>query len=99
MKYNLIKLDENPMNYAKRKERLSDFESYYLKVLGNEIRKELKDSQYFWLDGAFCWYTDGNQDRVQKVFLLDSGACIFDDFTPSADGKVDYYRVSFDSNF
>ena len=95
MYYRLVKLTENPMRYSARKDRLSGFEEFYLRELGNEMRKFLPESQYFWRDGAYCWYTDATQSEIEKVYLLESGACIYENFASSADGKSVYYKVEF----
>jgi hypothetical protein len=95
MYYRLIELQENPMRYSATKERLSGFEEFYLHELGNAMRKSLPESQHFWRCGAYCWYTDSTQSEIQKVRLLESGACIFTSFEVNAESKVKYYKVEF----
>ena len=76
-----------------RKENLSSFESFHLHKYGDELRKEFPKSQYFWRDGAYCWYTDETQSRIQSVYLLVNGVCCFRDFT--INGKPKVYKVEF----
>ena len=83
MAYNLYEIAGKPEGLT-AKERLSNFEEYYLRKLGNEMRASLRKSQYFWLYGAFCWFTDETQTKVQKVYLLENDVCIF------ADGDTHY---------
>lgn len=94
--FKLFELDHNPTRFVAAKESISNFEEHYLRELGDRMRRHLKDSQYFWRDGAFCWYTDSTQGRWQKIYLLESGACIFEDFTINSGGKAKYYNVVFD---
>lgn len=93
--YNLYELHENPKRYSAVKERLSSFEEFYLRELGLQMRKDYPDSQHFWRDGAYCWYTDSSQSEIEKVYLLESGACIFERFAINAGGKSSYFKVEF----
>lgn len=95
MYYRLIELQENPMRYSARKERLSGFEEFYLRELGLQMRKLFPFSQHFWRDGAYCWYTDRTQSEIDKVYLLESGACIYENYVSVEDGKSFYYKVEF----
>ena len=96
--YNLFELqgsNRTDVAFTNRKENLSSFEEFYLRELGLQMRKDYPDSQHFWRDGAYCWYTDSTQSKVEKVRLLESGACIFTSFEVNTDSKVHYYKVEF----
>ena len=96
--YNLFELqgsNRTDVAFTNRKENLSSFEEFYLRELGLQMRKDYPDSQHFWRDGAYCWYTDGTQSRIQSVYLLVNGVCVFSDFTINTDGKGKLFKVEF----
>lgn len=77
------------MNFVPMKwHDLSDFHAEALTWVGNALRQ--KESQYFWCDGAYCWYTDDQQNHEQCVWQTANGILMFEDLT---DGKL--YRVEF----
>ena len=63
---------------------LSDFHATALKLVGDIIRS--KDSQEFWLDGEYCWYTDATQREVHRIWQTNNGILIYEDME-------DLYRV------
>jgi hypothetical protein len=67
---------------------LSDFQAAALKWIGDALRQ--KESQYFWCNGAYCWYTDGRQDHEQCVWMTENGIAMFEDIT-----KGELYRIEF----
>lgn len=67
---------------------LSDFQAAALKWIGDALRQ--KESQYFWCNGAYCWYTDGKQDHEQCVWMTVNGIAMFEDITEKR-----LYRIEF----
>ena len=67
---------------------LSDFQAVGLKWIGDALRQ--KESQHFWSNGAYCWYTDGKQDHEQCVWMTENGIAMFEDIT-----KGELYRIEF----
>ena len=60
-------------NYGNKKKAkdLSDFESSMLKLIGNAIRGS--KSQHFWHNGAYSWYRDERQEKIDRVWLSKNG--------------------------
>lgn len=67
---------------------LSDFQAQGLKWIGDALRQ--KESQHFWSNGAYCWYTNGKQDHEQCVWMTENGIAMFEDIT-----KGELYRIEF----
>lgn len=67
---------------------LSDFQSQALKWAGDAIRS--LRSEFFWSNGAYCWYTDATQSKEQCVWMTTNGILMFEDVT-----KNKLYRVEF----
>lgn len=67
---------------------LSDFHAEALKWVGDALRQP--KSQFFWADGAYCWYTDDTQSHEMRVWQTASGILMYEDVT---DRKL--YRVEF----
>jgi hypothetical protein len=67
---------------------LSQFHAEALKLVGEAIRP--RGSQYFWSNGAYCWYTDETQRQEQCVWQTENGILMFEDCT---ENKL--YRVEF----
>jgi hypothetical protein len=66
-----------------RKERtdwkdLSDFQANAMKWVGDTIRQT--KSQFFWSDGAYCWYTDATQTYRMGLWMTKNGILIFEDY-------------------
>ena len=64
---------------AKKYNELSNFESSMLRMVGDTLRE--RDSQHFWSNGCYCWYTDGKQDHEKCEWLTSNGNCVFEDCT------------------
>lgn len=58
---------------------LSTFHAAALKWVGDAIRGN--GSQWFWNDGAYCWYTDERQSSEQRVWQTENGILILEDCT------------------
>lgn len=67
---------------------LSDFHAEALRWAGDAIRP--LHSEFFWSDGAYCWYTDGTQSHEQCVWMTTNGILMYEDVT---ENKL--YRVEF----
>jgi hypothetical protein len=67
---------------------LSDFQSQALKWAGDAIRPF--KSQFFWCNGAYCWYTDATQSNECCVWMTTNGILMYEDAT---ENKL--YRVEF----
>lgn len=67
---------------------LSEFHAQALKWVGDAIRQY--KSQYFWSNGAYCWYTDATQSHEQCVWMTVNGILMYEDVT---ENKL--YRVGF----
>ncbi|MGN1173638.1 MAG: hypothetical protein ACI4SO_07610 [Muribaculaceae bacterium] len=80
------------LNNKKKARDLSDFESSMLKLIGNAIRG--RNSQHFWLNGAYSWYRDGRQEKVDSVWLTNNGIAVFEQ--EADNGRYKYFRISFD---
>jgi len=73
---------------SSKNENPSDFYATALKWVGDAIRG--LGTQTFWVGGAYCWYSDDKQTRVNEVFVTDNGiACYIDDV------KGCLYRIEF----
>lgn len=82
-------------NYVKNKKKakdLSDFESSILILIGNAIRGS--KSQHFWLNGAYSWYRDERQEKIDRVWLTTNGVPVFEQETD--DGYYRYFRILLD---
>lgn len=88
--FELFRLDnESAKNFERCcAKELSDFHQESLKWCGNALRQ--KDSQHFWSDGRYCWYTDGTQEKIECVWMTTNGILMFEDLTNEI-----LYRVSF----
>lgn len=88
--FNLWKIEKVSHNNFKMCEwhDLSDFQAAALKWIGDALMKT--ESQYFWSNGAYCWYTDGRQDHEQCVWMTVNGIAMFEDIT-----KGELYRIEF----
>lgn len=67
---------------------LSEFHAEALKWIGDAIRGER--SQFFWSNGAYCWYTDESQSVEECVWMTANGIAIYEKIT---EGKL--YRIEF----
>lgn len=56
---------------------LSDFHATMLKLVGDAIRN--RESQFFWNDGEYCWYTDATQTKIHRVWQTRNGILIYED--------------------
>ena len=83
---------DNFCQQKKKAKDLSDFESSMLILIGNAIRG--RNSQHFWLNGAYSWYRDERQEKIDRVWLTKNGIAVFEQETN--DGQYKYFRASFD---
>jgi hypothetical protein len=83
---------DNFCQQKKKTKDLSDFESSMLILIGNAIRG--RNSQHFWLNGAYSWYRDERQEKIDRVWLTKNGIAVFEQET--GDGHYRYFRISFD---
>lgn len=67
---------------------LSDFHAEALRWIGNAMRQD--ESQHFWNNGAYCWYTDDTQSHEECVWMTTNGIAMFEDIT---ENKL--YRILF----
>ena len=67
---------------------LSDFQAFALRKIGDALRQ--RNSQFFWSNGCYCWYTDDKQDHEQCVWMATNGSAMFEDIT-----EGDLYRIEF----
>ena len=65
---------------------LSDFHAEAIKWIGDAMRQ--KDSQFFWQNGCYCWFTDATQSKEQGVYMTENGIAMFYD-------RDRLYRISF----
>ena len=89
--FEILEIDNYVSNKKKVKD-LSDFESSMLVLIGNAIRGS--KSQHFWLNGAYSWYRDGRQEKIDRVWLTKNGIAVFEQETDG--GHYRYFRISFD---
>lgn len=89
--FEILEIDNYVSNKKKAKD-LSDFESSMLVLIGNAIRGS--KSQHFWLNGAYSWYKDGRQEKIDRVWLTKNGIAVFEQETN--EGYCRYFRISFD---
>ena len=83
--------DEYKQNFEQQAwHDLSEFHAQALKWVGDAIRQY--KSQYFWSNGAYCWYTDGTQSHEQCVWMTANGILMFEDCT-----EEKLYRVGFNN--
>lgn len=67
---------------------LSEFHAEALTWVGDAIRG--KNSQHFWSNGCYCWFTDERQDHEQCVWQTANGILMFEDLK-----EKKLYRVEF----
>lgn len=89
--FEVLEIDNYVSNKKKAKD-LSDFESSMLILIGNAIRGRY--SQHFWINGAYSWYRDERQEKIDRVGLTKNGIAVFEQETN--DGHYRYFRISFD---
>lgn len=88
--FNLFPIDEQNYNNWMMCDymELSDFHCAALKWIGDVLRQ--KNSQFFWNNGAYCLYTDKNQNHEQCVWMSAGGSAMFEDITEKR-----LYRIEF----
>lgn len=67
---------------------LSSFNEYALKKIGDAIRGV--NSQQFWRNGCYCWYTDETQTSLECVWITGNGIAMYEKLR---EGKL--YRILF----
>ena len=78
--FGLIKIDEpNKANLiAKSWYKLSNFQNYALRLIGDVLRKQ--GTVTFWNDGCYSWYVDSKQSHEQRVWVTeDNNNIMFED--------------------
>lgn len=63
----------------KKPQDRSEFEQYLLVKIGNALRSE--NSQYYWENGNFTWYTDGTKLKSNCLWITTNGIPILEDMS------------------